>query len=489
MSFQRLTDHLPFPWQADLFSRLCSGQVPEACVVPTGLGKTSVIAIWFLARLENPCLPRRLVYVVNRRTVVDQTTDEVTKLRGKLPEIGMKVDDLAISTLRGQFADNREWSADPSRPAVICGTVDMIGSRLLFSGYGVGFKGRPLHAGFLGQDVLLVHDEAHLEEPFQRLAAGIEEVQRRFQGERVAPRLHVMALTATPRGANDPLTITAADREAAKERLDAAKTLILVDVENEADVFSEIVNRANALQARDRAVLVFVRTIDGVKKVVDGLRRKKVQEDHIDQLTGTIRGKERDALVARPVFKRFLPHPEYDITGTVYLVCTSAGEVGVNMSADDLVCDLSPFDSMAQRFGRVNRFGKRKGADGSTVTVVHPAKFERTKPLEERRERTLELLERLRSVSPNALESLPQETREQAFTPTPEPPADRHSDRRLESHEHPHADAGPALGGAVSARNRRAPGAGNQGGLAQRGRSHHKGHARRPPASGFARGV
>lgn len=31
----------------------------------------------------------------------------------------MRVDALAISTLRGQFADNREWSAHPSRPAVI----------------------------------------------------------------------------------------------------------------------------------------------------------------------------------------------------------------------------------------------------------------------------------------------------------------------------------------------------------------------------------
>jgi CRISPR-associated endonuclease/helicase Cas3 len=150
-SFQRLTDHCPFPWQTDLYGRLCSGEVPEACVVPTGLGKTSVIAIWFLARLWNPGLPRRLVYVVNRRTVVDQTTDEVEKLRDRLPEIGVSLDDLAISTLRGQFADNREWSADPSRPAVVCGTVDMIGSRLLFGGYGIGYKGRPLHAPSSGR--------------------------------------------------------------------------------------------------------------------------------------------------------------------------------------------------------------------------------------------------------------------------------------------------------------------------------------------------
>ena len=418
--FSRLVGYTPYPWQTDLWSRLCAGNIPEACVIPTGLGKTSVIAIWLLARLENPALPRRLVYVVNRRTVVDQTTEEVVKLRARLPEIGLSATDLAISTLRGQFADNRDWSADPSRQAVVCGTVDMIGSRLLFSGYGVGFKARPLHAGFLGQDALLVHDEAHLEEPFQRLVAQIEGIQRLFKGEATGQRLRLMALTATPRGAKEPLCITDADREAAKERLEARKTLSLVAVENDADVFANIAEHAHAFDEKNRAVLVFVRTLDGVKKVVSALIKKKVDPRRIDQLTGTIRGKERDTLLTRPVFGRFLPQPRFDVEGTVYLVCTSAGEVGVNISADDLVCDLSPFDSMAQRFGRVNRFGARRGDDGASVIVVHPTAFDTTKPLEVRREKTLGLLQRVQSVSPSALESLPQDEREVAFTPAPE---------------------------------------------------------------------
>ena len=153
-------------------------------------------------------MPRRLVYVVNRRTVVDQTTNEVENLAKKADCAGVPTP--AISTLRGQFADNREWSADPSRPAVICGTVDMIGSRLLFSGYGVGFKGKPLHAGFLGQDVLLVHDEAHLEPAFQKLIVDIEKEQR--DGERTGDlpwkKLRVMELSATSRGTGDVFTLT-----------------------------------------------------------------------------------------------------------------------------------------------------------------------------------------------------------------------------------------------------------------------------------------
>jgi len=40
---------------------------------------------------------------------------------------------LAISTLRGELADNREWQSDPASPAIIVGTVDMIGRiRLIY---------------------------------------------------------------------------------------------------------------------------------------------------------------------------------------------------------------------------------------------------------------------------------------------------------------------------------------------------------------------
>jgi CRISPR-associated endonuclease/helicase Cas3 len=143
--FQELTGNPPFPWQESLSQRFISGRpdnIPASCNLPTGLGKTSVVAIWLIALANHPDrMPRRLVYVVNRRTVVDQTTTEVEKLRERLgnspllkelrkrlvdlcalPLDDHKDEPIAISTLRGQFADNREWSADPARPAVIVGT-------------------------------------------------------------------------------------------------------------------------------------------------------------------------------------------------------------------------------------------------------------------------------------------------------------------------------------------------------------------------------
>jgi CRISPR-associated endonuclease/helicase Cas3 len=175
-SFSRLTGNAPLSWQARLYDEhFAKGAsfVPSVIDMPTGLGKTMVMVIWLIARANRLDVPTRLIYVVDRRTVVDQASDLAEQLRSRFGK-----DKLAISTLRGQFADNREWSADPSRPAIIVGTVDLVGSALLFSGYRSGFKAKPLHAGFLGQDSLLVLDEAHLSRPFEKLLQSISCFQK-----------------------------------------------------------------------------------------------------------------------------------------------------------------------------------------------------------------------------------------------------------------------------------------------------------------------
>ena len=67
-----------------------------------------------------------------------------------------------LGILRGGLADDGEWRIDPAKPAVVVGTVDMIGSRIMFSGYGDGRSRRPMHAGLLGHDSIVMLDEAHL---------------------------------------------------------------------------------------------------------------------------------------------------------------------------------------------------------------------------------------------------------------------------------------------------------------------------------------
>jgi CRISPR-associated endonuclease/helicase Cas3 len=416
-TFRNLTGNDPFPWQYAMYLRIVNGDPPPSCQIPTGLGKTSVIAVWLIALVTSPTVvPRRLVYVVNRRTVVDQSTEEAKKLRDNLknmPELQKRLgsDDLAISTLRGQFADNRAWSADPSRPAVIVGTVDMIGSRLLFSGYGIGFKLKPLHAGFLGQDALLVHDEAHLEPAFQELLVSIKKEQDRSKDYRA---FHVMELSATSRE-HEPFVLTDEDRARpeVKRRIEAKKAIHLHENEEEKKLPDRLAELALQYKDSNCAVLIFARTVEVVEKVAERLSKSK---QHVQTLTGTMRGKERDELVEKPVFKRFLPKPELG-TGAVYLVCTSAGEVGVNISADHLVCDLTAFESMAQRFGRVNRFGNR---DDTRIDIVHPIEFDEKDKYEVTQARTLELLKELNGDgSPAALDKLDLARRREAFSPKP----------------------------------------------------------------------
>src|SRR6202451_1737935 len=88
-AFTALTGNPPFPWQTALYEEWFSqSRFPASCNLPTGLGKTSVIAIWLIALANHPTkMPRRLVYVVNRRTVVDQTTDEVEKYRRRIADL------------------------------------------------------------------------------------------------------------------------------------------------------------------------------------------------------------------------------------------------------------------------------------------------------------------------------------------------------------------------------------------------------------------
>lgn len=467
-TFRELTGFEPFGWQSRLFELIVRADFSSCstCRLPTGLGKTSLLTIWLIALAKNPSVvPRRLVYVVNRRTVVDQTTFEAERLRDSLPsspkveqalrDLCSVVDEddamfrpLAISTLRGQHADNRQWASDPCRPAIVAGTVDMIGSRLLFDGYRCGFKSKPMQAGFLGTDTLLIHDEAHLEPAFQLLCERIQEEQSsgRFPEYQPTRQLKVVALSATTRGAeenkggevqSEPFILTPKDlsEPAVLKRFTARKWIAFHEVAKEIEIADKLVDLASKHEDSGKAILVFVRKIADLKKVVQQLAkgRDKTLPANVTQLAGPMRGLERERLATKdPVFQRFLPKASRNnnvdvIDGTVYLVSTSAGEVGVNMSADRLISDLTSFESFAQRLGRVNRFGE---GDAEVELIAANSIIEKDdeslKPFELSMKRTWSVLKQLpvgdngrMDGSSEALSELPTKLVAEAFSPPP----------------------------------------------------------------------
>jgi CRISPR-associated endonuclease/helicase Cas3 len=429
--FEILTENSPFAWQIRLYEKFLTNQIPSACDIPTGLGKTSVIVIWLLALttklLENPQennIPRRLVYVVDRRVIVDQATDEAQKILCRLKELKDSEDEdlrkifsvlqkssflvesqndvtsserenanvIALSTLRGEYADNREWCLDPSRPAIIVGTIDMIGSRLLFSAYGgVGESYKALQAGLLGQDTLVVIDEAHLSPAFMQTLRAIHPFVNRKDKNTIKP-FNIMSLSATleKEDGDKPSETFVLEKDAPEDltnevaalRLNAEKKIEWKSFQVGEDVLKskKAQQQLREIQAKEMAsvaaqykdlpvsVLVFGKTVDLVKKIKDELiASQDIDKNQVLLMVGGMRGYERDQLVGNPVFQMFAPKPNRPQQDKSYfLVATSCAEVGVNLDADFAVCDLTSADSFIQRLGRVNRFGE----SSSVVTIV-----------------------------------------------------------------------------------------------------------------------
>lgn len=394
-----LGGHRPLPWQSRLLNLLREGDVPASLDLPTGLGKTSVMAIWLVARALGAPLPRRLVYVVDRRAVVDQATTVAEQLRAVVHStpplqaaLGLS-SPLPISTLRGQFVDNREWLLDPSEPAIVVGTVDMIGSRLLFEGYGVSRRMRPYHAGLLGADALVVLDEAHLVPPFERLVEAIEQgiaangpFAPRADGARLVPRMRLLSLSATGRQRINSFTLADADRanEIVSRRLDAKKRLTVHQPVATKELARNLADEAWRLSdGKANRVIVFATSREIAQGVGDRLEKLG---GAVELFVGARRVHERTRVASWLVSHGFVADSRGQRatpTSPTFLVSTSAGEVGVDMDADHMVADLVTWERMVQRLGRVNR----RGDTAAQVVIVpeepasDPERFERVRAL------------------------------------------------------------------------------------------------------------
>ena len=424
--FESLTGHLPFGWQRRLFEEwLSAGKLPRAVDIPTGLGKTAVMALWLLAQAAGANLPRRLVYVVDRRAVVDQATRFAEQLRGNMPselaaKLGLKdgADALALSTLRGGFAGNRDWLEDPVKPAIIVGTIDMIGSRLLFEGYGVSSGMRPYHAGFLGVDTLVLLDEAHLCPPFEALLRTIADRRDGKLGARAgdgptAPPFHLISLSATGRdtGGMPPDSLFALedqDREepVVRQRLTARKRLNVTELADARALVGSMTVRAIELGGGDTPSRVVVycdsrRQAVEAKGLIDREFKRRQRAGELEDgwvselLVGERRVHERTALESWLERNGFLGGSRALSQTPAFLVATSAGEVGVDLDADHMVCDLVAWERIVQRLGRVNRRGGENRTASVEVFAVRPElKANARKADQEAHERIVETFNR-----------------------------------------------------------------------------------------------
>ncbi len=396
--FHSLWGYAPFPWQVRLANALTHRAWPSWITLPTGTGKTSAIdiAVYHLATQatlspQERTAPVRIVFAVNRRIVVDEAFERAKKIADRLKSAisdstsPLQPFALALVTLseshdgvpleayplRGATFTDHSWARTPTQPVVIATTLDQLGSRMLFRGYGVSEFARSIHAGLLANDALLILDEAHTSKAFSDTLASIE-VLRGNAIEPLRSPFKTVQLTATPPvDASDLFTL--GDQDLANPvihaRLNSHKPTELVRVadavkshrhEKLADAIGA--KAVSMLGLQTRRILIVVNRVATATLLHKNLSKLKANGKHcadVELLTGRLRPLDRDALIKRIVSRHELqsgnPSPE---VLPLILIATQCIEVGADFDFDALLTELAPLDSLRQRFGRLNRYGR-----------------------------------------------------------------------------------------------------------------------------------
>ena len=411
----------PFSWQEEVLDHICEhGVWPERINAPTGSGKSSVVDIHLFANAlaavgAAPRVPRRLCVTVGRRALVDSQATRADKILECMedaltdgsgePDILRRVaealqsfqtrnDDkrsapFEIGHIRGELSNRDLPVTDISACAIIAATPDMYGSRALFRGYGSTKAARPRETALLTMDTVMVLDEAHMNRQLLHTTQRIAELQKREVNLGV-PTLQVVETTATPSTEDSDSTTLGVDIEALdspndeelRKRVHSHKELVLRPIDRwdgkpgnsptvnaAVDAIKDFLAHREASEDSKEAhtvgcIVNHVRTAISIKEKL--AKDKVLGKDEVELLVGRMRPSDLEKLQNK---HRKLFTTEGDKSVKV-VVATQTLEVGIDVDFADLVTELAPASSLAQRFGRVNRLGRRKD---SKVVVIRPA--------------------------------------------------------------------------------------------------------------------
>jgi len=452
--YRALYNYHCFKWQERLAKQVCRGDWPEYIHLPTASGKTAAIdiAVFALAfqgaKSNRPDgamnSPRRIFFVVDRRIIVNEayrraqraarffrkTLDPETVLNDKdarffdnldrprrelLTRVARWLQHLAgddtappldCFELRGGIYRDDAWVRSPLQPTVLTSTVDQVGSRLLFRGYGVSDRNLSIHAALTANDSLIILDEAHCSKPFSQTMESLDRYRNaNWARQFIETPSRFVQMTATPppdATADNVLKLDRADYEAdppLEKRHGCSKPVSLVlasgakGKKRTATLAKKLVEQAESFASKYglRKIAIVVNRVAIAREAFAMLDKKHGGSASL--MIGRMRPCDRDQLTDR-LQSEFGSGWARKDDGNVeaadvppqFVVATQCLEVGADLDFDGMVSQCASLDALRQRFGRLNRLGQSPQARGAIVAaeddIAPLEKLDDAKPLD-----------------------------------------------------------------------------------------------------------
>ena len=414
--FKECCGHDPHPYQ----STLATGDWPETLIIPTGFGKTAAVLaawIWKIGQCKDPATPRRLVYCLPMRSLVEQTEDVAKNWIAKAKEIlGIEI---TLDVLMGGRCQGRrgvpDWMLRPECPAILIGTQDMLMSAALMRGYGASRYRWPVDFALLHNDALWVFDEVQLTGATLPTSAQLEAFRKELRLARPSRTLWMSAtldpkwlktVDFTPKDVSRPHDLGEEDIAKTGHLWTARKQLVPLDLdcsdigrqEGLKSYAKELAEWAEKRTKPHTNTIIFLNTVARAQAVFSSFSSIKASEFAGERLLihSRFRGQERAELMKRL-------QTEAPEQGRI-IVATQALEAGVDITATTMVTEIAPWSSLVQRFGRCNRYGNETGATIFWIDLPEEAMRPYTA---EDREKARQNLKKISDCGPQSLAEIP----------------------------------------------------------------------------------